>query len=127
MTLKQVAGRLKVTIPAVIAVEKGRRATGDNIARKLADAFELPVHERSDFMQMSVATRLRDRLTGVAGRVPPEVTHCVVNLLRQSGVDPADIRRVDVGKWSGKTSEGSVLEIELHDGKKAICTLCVSV
>lgn len=124
MTLKQVADRLKVTVPAIIAVEKGRRATGENLACRLAEAFDLLEGGRSNFMRMSVTTRLRDRLTGVAGRVPPELTHCLVELLSEAGIDPCNIGTIVCHRNPGKLPSGKCgLEIVSNDGKGIVCVI----
>ena len=150
LTLVELATAIQVTHPAVVAVEKGRRAVGDNLAMRLAEALEIQGEAREKFLLMAASTRIKQRLVGSANQAPPTLTHFLVNLLQQQGVAMNQIHQAQMTQApsSGDRERGHIqqqfergsaeyekslaglqlsrlplLELNLENGRKAFCAM----
>src|SRR5438045_2344684 len=63
----------------IVAIEKGRRAVGNQLAQKLLDVFALGCREREPFLMLAAATRINARLLEFAKNVHPELIHYAVS------------------------------------------------
>jgi DNA-binding XRE family transcriptional regulator len=151
LTLVGLGKLLGLSHPTIVAVEQGRRAVGNELAGKLADALGVRQQDRQEFLFKAAATRINDRLIGTARVVSPAVVHFTVNMLGLAGIGAEQIvgarindtipascssrvqRQFELGlaeyfkaQRSKQATPLPFLELELDGGERAYCVLLVA-
>ena len=92
MGVVELAKAVHLTHPAIVAVESGQRAVGDDLAGRLLLALQVNECDREEFMLKAASTRIHRRLVGSANEAPPTLTHYLMKILGLQGVKMNEVK-----------------------------------